>query len=100
MKGRATAASLLRELREEQGRTLRLAAGELGLAPSSLSRIERGERTVSPNLTERLADYYGVSSELLDIAEGRLPADLRAILLRHPEVVKGLRARYSNEETS
>lgn len=94
MRGRESAASLLRELREEQGRTLRLAAGELGLAPSSLSRIERGERTVSANLTEKLADYYGVASELLGIAEGRLPDDLRAILLRHPEEIQRLRALY------
>lgn len=93
----ASAAGLLRELRERQGQSLRWAAGELGLAPSSLSRLERGERSPSVELAAKIADHYGVAQEMLSIADGRLPHDLREILVRHPEEIDRLRALYAQE---
>ncbi len=89
-----TAANVLRDLRERQGRSLRLAAGELGVAPSHLSRIERGERSPGAKLGRKLADYYGISPDMLAIAEGRLPSDLVEILLSHPEELDRLRQLY------
>lgn len=92
-----TAASLLRSLREAQGRTLRTVAGDLGVAPSQLSRVERGERNYTTDLGRRLADYYGVPAETLELLEGRIPEDIVAILQAHPEVIEDLRSRYSTE---
>ncbi len=97
MEAPTTAASLLRELRREQGRTLRVAASDLGLAPSQLSRIERGQRGVSDDVGQRIAHYYGISSDLLTLAEGRVPADVSRILLEHPEELDRLRSLYPDE---
>lgn len=93
-----TAASLLRQLRRTQARSLRTTAADLGLAPSYLSRIERGERTCTAELSQRLADYYGVSHELIELAEGRVPSDVAAILRKHPEELDRLRELYGKSE--
>lgn len=89
-----TAATLLRELREAQKRSLRTAASDLGMAPSHLSRLERGERSSSPEVSRRLANYYGISSELLELADGRIPTDVIQILLEHPNEIDRLRSEY------
>ena len=89
-----SAASLLRELRRKQGHTLRSVASELGVAPSQLSRMERGERSVGEAATQRLSDYYQVPAEVINLATGRVPADIVAILLAHPEELATLREKF------
>lgn len=94
MEQQLSAAQALRKLRESQGRSLRTAASELGLAASFLSRVERGERSCSPELGRRMADYYGVSSEFIGLADGKLPDDIIRILQDHPEEITRLRKTY------
>lgn len=89
-----SAASLLRELRQRDGRTLRSAATELGVAPSQLSRMERGERPIGEETAKRLSDYYAVPVEIIGLANGQIPADVLAILRAHPEEVLRLREKY------
>jgi transcriptional regulator with XRE-family HTH domain len=89
-----TAASLLRELRRSQGRTLRSAASELGVAPSQLSRMERGERAVGDDAVTRLSEYYKVPPEVISLAQGNVPADIVEILRAHPSEIDRLRREY------
>ncbi|WP_372494301.1 helix-turn-helix domain-containing protein [Microbacterium enclense] len=89
-----SAASALRDLRRSQGRTLRSAAAELGIAPSQLSRIERGERSIGDAAAKRLSDYYAVPTEVIDLLRGQLPSDVVAILQQHPEEIVVLREKY------
>lgn len=89
-----TAASLLRDLRRRQGHTLRSAAAELGIAPSQLSRMERGQRSVGEGAAGRLSAYYEVPAEVIDLARGQAPADIVKILQAHPEEIKRLREMY------
>lgn len=91
------AANLLRELRERQGKSLREAAVNLGVAPSHLSRLERGEKGPSADLAERAANYYGMSAELMALAAGRLPRDIIKIIGEHPELLEEIRHRFSSE---
>ena len=95
----STAAGLLRDLRKKQGRSLRAAASDLGLAASHLSRLERGERNLTEDMSQRVAGYYGVSAELVMMTEGRVPEDVVAILRRHPELIDQIRDRYSVEDS-
>lgn len=85
---------LLRDLREEQGRTLREAARALDVNPAYLSRVERGEKPASPAVIERASNYYDVPQELLALSRGRVPADIVQILQRHPDLLAELRSRY------
>lgn len=89
-----SAASALRDLRQRQGHTLRSAAAELGIAPSQLSRIERGERAIGDAAAKRLADYYAVPAEVIDLLRGQAPPDVIAILQQHPEEILRLREKY------
>ena len=90
------AASLLRDLREQQGRSLRSAAADIGIAPSQLSRLERGQRGLAPEVSERLSDYYGVPSETLSLASGDVPVDILQILREHPDEIARLRSQYGS----
>jgi transcriptional regulator with XRE-family HTH domain len=91
-----SAARLLRELRVARGESLRAAARQLGVDPSYLSRLERGEKTPSPDLQQRAARYYDVPSEVLGLAEGRVPSDIVEILRDHPELLEKIRAEYGS----
>ena len=76
---------------------MRQAASELGVAPSHLSRLERGEKSPSDDLRERVAGYYGVESDLLSLEGGKLPEDVLQILQSHPEVLEELRQRFAED---
>jgi transcriptional regulator with XRE-family HTH domain len=95
----STAAGLLRELRKKQGRSLRAAANDLGLAASHLSRLERGERSLTEGMSQRVAGYYGVSPDVVMMTEGRVPDDVIAILRHHPELIDQMRKRYGAENS-
>lgn len=91
MTGTKAAATLLRELREKRAVTLREVARGVGVAPSQLSRIERGERSASEAVSGRLADYYGVHPDVVRLVEAGLPEDVVAILHRYPELIERVR---------
>lgn len=92
--GTHKAHELLRELRHEQGKSLRQVAKDLGVNPSYLSRLERGEKPASPRLCEKVADYYVIPQETMSLALGTIPSDIVEILKAHPEAVALLRERY------
>lgn len=96
MAGTENAATLLRSLRRQQGRSLRTAAADIGLAPSQLSRLERGQRGLAPEVSARIASYYGVSAEVIALAHGEIPADVVRILQEHPDLIDQLRANYAH----
>jgi len=54
---------------EKDGRSLRAMARAMGLDPSSLSRMLRGERKMTADEQDGIAAYFGVS--LLDVAARR-----------------------------
>src|ERR1700754_2078122 len=85
---------ILRELRQQQGQSLRTAARDLGVDPSYLSRVERGTQPLSPELRGRAAAYYDSDPRRLSFAEGELPGDVLRILAEHPELGDELRSRY------
>lgn len=90
-----TAAEILREIRQRQGKSLREAATELGVNAGHLSRVERGEKGISTQIVARAADYYGLDAELLLLAEGRLPDDVVSIFRENPWLVEELRTRFT-----
>lgn len=88
---RQSASQILREVRESQGRSLRVAAQDLGIAPSQLSRIERGLRKIPSDGIERVADYYGLSKDQMDLAAGRVPDDVLLMLQARPALLEEVR---------
>jgi transcriptional regulator with XRE-family HTH domain len=94
MPGTRPLPDLLRELREQRGRSLRGTARDLGVDAGYLSRIERGHQSPSPGMLEKAASYYEVPAEELTLASGALPADIVAIIRENPGLVDELRSRY------
>lgn len=78
---------------------MRSAAADIGIAPSQLSRLERGQRGLALEVSERLSEYYGVSSEVIALAQGEIPRDIVRIFQEHPEELERLRALYGSEAT-
>jgi transcriptional regulator with XRE-family HTH domain len=93
-------AELLRDLRRSRGESLREAANGLGIDPSHLSRIERGQKQASEPLRERAAKYYAVDDVVLDLAAGDIPDDVVEILRQHPELISRLRSEYGGDNST
>ncbi len=74
-----------------------MAAKELHVDPSHLSRLERGAKPASSQLLRRVASYYDVSAELLALAEGNLPADIVEIIQARPDLIELLRSEYGSK---
>lgn len=85
---------LLKELREEKGKSLRAVARDIGVDPAHLSRIERGKKTPSLELQEKVAHYYATDLDELSVASGSLPDDVIQMLLEHPEALDEIRRKY------
>jgi hypothetical protein len=49
---------------------------------------------MAPEISEKLATYYGVPADLISLAQGEVPADIVEIILDHPEAIDELRRRY------
>ena len=67
---------------------LRQVAGHIGVEPSYLSKIERGE--TSAYLTEEkirsLADYIGEDPDVLLALSGKISQDIQEIIRKRPEL--------------
>lgn len=57
----------IRELRENQGLPIRKVAAILDIDPSTLSKIERGERSANKEMIPFLADLFNESEEDLGL---------------------------------
>ncbi len=69
---------------------MRSVARTVGVDPSYISRVERGEKPLSDAVRERLASHYDV----ILVGDAQIPADVLAILNEHPELIVELRDRY------
>ena len=85
--------SFVREKREalrasDRRYTLRQVAGHIGVEPSYLSKIERGE--TNAYLTEEkirlLADYLGEDPDVLLALSGKISRDIQEIIRNRPEL--------------
>ncbi len=78
---------------------LKRLAREVGVGQSHLSRVERGVAPASEPLLRRLAGVLGADVEVLLVASGRLPSDIRGYLLSDPvRVLAVLREEFSRYE--
>ena len=55
----------IRDLREDQNLPLRKVAAYLDIDTSILSKIERGERTISLEMVSKVSDFFGLDEKQL-----------------------------------
>lgn len=77
----------IKALRESRGYMQKDVAGELGIAPNTLSGYERGLRKPDSNILKKIAHYYGVSVD--DLLEA--DTTLKALEQDMPEGITALR---------
>lgn len=92
----------IRARRESLGVTLREMARAVGLSPSTLSLAERGGPVIGAEGVGAIASELRVDDATRErwlALSGRLPADLLAVLLAHPERWGDVRALFGCEVT-
>lgn len=92
----------IRARRESLGVTLREMARALGLSPSTLSLAERGGPVIGSVALGAIAAELRVDDATRDrwlALSGRLPDDLLALLLAHPERWSDVRSIFTCEVT-
>ncbi|MCU0724839.1 MAG: helix-turn-helix domain-containing protein [Planctomycetes bacterium] len=80
------------ELREEDARfSVRQVAARIGVEPSYLSKVERGEQPPPSEATiAALAKELGEAPEVLLAMAGKVPSDLLGIIRRRPRLFSDL----------
>lgn len=75
----------LKELRERKGLSMREAAKQLGLAPSTYHNYESGEREPNSEMLIKLANFYGCSIDYMigNDVRYRNEADEIADMIKH-----------------
>ena len=75
----------LKEQRIARQQSQKALAEVLELSGSHLSRVESGDKTLSPDTVERLAAAWGLDATTLALRAGHIPDALRAAIARDPE---------------
>ena len=65
MQNRETFGKLIRNLRERNGLPIRKVAAHLDIDPSTLSKIERDERSANREFVKKLAELFNVDEKIL-----------------------------------
>lgn len=82
----------LRQLREAQDLGLRETAGQIGISPAYLSRIERGkERPPSPEIIKDLARVLATDPDVLFRLSSSTDPDVVTLLNGRPKILELLR---------
>lgn len=78
-------------LKEDKKFSLRQVAGRIGIEPTYLSKIERGDLSPpSEKVIYKLAKELGENSDILLALGGKVSDDLKQIILKRPELIADL----------
>lgn len=93
---------VLRQMREEQGVSLRKFAVKLGITPTYLSKIERLEITKAPSeeVIRLAASELDTDFDDLMILAGRIPSELPDIINERPKEMTALLRTAKNMSDS
>ena len=89
----------MRELRKKAGLSIKRLAPALGVNYTFISRLENNDVGPSEEFVRRVAVYFGYDNDILLVAAGKVPADIRTILRDHPNAaLELLRAHFGAEK--
>jgi transcriptional regulator with XRE-family HTH domain len=87
-----TQSELITQRLAEIGMSVSAFARELGVRPSFVHAIKKGQRRLTrPATVERAAHILGLPADILYVSAGHFPPDCWTIIQRRPELVQGLR---------
>lgn len=82
--------SKIRDLREKNGDTLEDLAKKMNTHFSTLAKWERGERKITPELLQEVAEIYDVPISYFFGDEGKMPEELKKIGAKWATFVKDM----------
>jgi transcriptional regulator with XRE-family HTH domain len=92
--------SLLKELRDRSGLSIKRLAPELKVDYTYLSKLENNRVNPSEELVERISHYFSYSKEELLLAANKIPEDVLRILRENPtEAIAFLRKEFAGIRT-
>lgn len=97
MKKNNTLGFKLRVARANSKYTTSYIAEKTGISEHIIYNIENG-RIARPKieLLQKLADFYGIDSDELIIAAGKVPQDIYYNIVNNPDLLKDLREFFKN----
>lgn len=90
----------LRHLRKQRKKTQRMLAREVGVDFTYLSKVENdqpGFSTVSEETLARLADALEVDPDEMITRAGKVPSDVKRMLVEDFSLIKEIRARRADD---
>ncbi len=76
----------IRQVREDNGLSLRKVAEMIEITPSLLSKIERGIENASEEVIINLAKQYQLNEDILLAMNGKVSSKLKEIIIARPEI--------------
>ena len=90
---------ILRQLRMESGKGIKVLAPELNVNYTYLSKLENESISPSEELVGRVADYFGFDRDALLLSAGKVPDDILKILQDNPaDSVAILRKQFGEKD--
>ena len=92
----------LQLLRRKKGLTQKDVALRVGIEPTYLSKVENdqeGNFTLSEESLTKLASVLGADSDEVLARAGKIPSDVRRMIVRDFSLIKEIRLRVSEEES-
>lgn len=87
--------TLLKQLRQKRGVSIKKLAVELGVNYTYISKLENSKANPSPEVINRFAHYFDYNADELMIAAGKIPKDIKEILKNNPkEAIAYLRRKF------
>ena len=85
----------LRDLRKRSGKSIKSLAKDLEVNYTYLSQMENNKKVPSEELIDKIAKRFNHDPEELKIIAGKIPEDIKKILMENPkEAVEILRRKF------
>ena len=91
----------LRQLRAGKKIGIKPLAKHLGVSHTYISHIENGRATVSDKLVAKIASFFKVNKDEINVLAGRVPNDVLNIFYEHPkEALSFIRENFESYQTT
>lgn len=87
--------AVLKNLRTKKGISIKKMARDIGLNYTYISKLEHSKVNPSSDVVKKISDYLDYSSDELLLLAGKIPDDIKEILINNPrEAARYLRRKF------
>lgn len=87
--------TLLKQLRKKKGMSIKKLAVDLGVNYTYISKLENSKVSPSSAVINKFANYFDYNADELTVIAGKIPEDIKEILMNNPkEAISYLRRKF------